>query len=290
MKRIHPISNGEDDLQKTIDEIDSNKQRDSAESRKKSVWPKRSYDKYLLSPVRNTSRDLEKNASRILSVDQERWIATDVDTIGVNDDRVRSKSENETFEQILSCKSCVQLLLNYLNENPSTSSDIELLRKFESLTREFLVRFSVQAQSRLSFLLRENGWEGSKYNNSMDSSTLYASLLSLYSNYNIEISKYNISNKGNLIKSFCPTLLLEDLMDISSKKESLSAWKHDFDGVCMLADISGFTKLAAAYSAEGAAGLDKLHETTTFFLGQFVEQVYSYEGDGIDSNHVYFPV
>ena len=270
------MANGEDELHQCLFDKDSSKLKDN-DNNKKNLWKIRSDENKFLSPVRNTSRDIERNAApRAPSLDQDKY----PDLLLENDERIRSKSENETFEQILSCKTCVQLLLNFLNENPETSNDVDRLRKFESLTREFLVRFSVHYQSRLSFLLRENGWEGSKYNSSMDSSLLYASLLSLYSNYNIEISKYNISNKGNLIKSFCPTLLLEDLMDISSKKEGLSAWKHDFEGVCMLADISGFTKLAAAFSAEGAAGLDKLHDTTTFFLGQFVEQVYSYEGDG----------
>ena len=196
------------------------------------------------------------------------------------DENEESKSD-EAFEQILSSKGCVQLLINYLNENPHTSETPSLLRKFNSLTREFLVRFSVNTESRLFATLKDHGWNGAKYGeDTLDTSLLYISLLSLYSNYNQEISKYNISNKGNLIKSFCPTLLLENLVDISKSKSPLSATKLEFEGVCMLADISGFTKLAAKYSAEGSAGLDKLHETTTFFLGQFVEQVYSYEGDG----------
>ena len=184
--------------------------------------------------------------------------------------------------------------MNFLNENPfkdkvDEASFTELLRKFGITTRDYLVRFTVERSSRLDDLLRQSGWNGSRYIN-IDPEDLYVKLLTLYSNYNVEISKYNISNKGNLIKSFCPTLLLEGLLEVASRNEPLQTRKHDFQGVCMLADISGFTKLAAKYSALGAAGLGKLHETTTFFLGQFVEQVYSYEGDGKSTFYSYSPL
>jgi hypothetical protein len=253
-------------------------------TRKNSLKPtptpaRASDEKYLLSPARNNSRDIEALRTSSVNEKVDKRIALELEEIASESDS-NIQIQHETFEQILSYKSCIQLIMNFLNENPNASDDPIIVKKFESLTKEFVARFSVNSLSRLDDLLRQNGWNGTRYSKSLDSSMLYVELLTLYSNYNVEISKYNISNKGNLIKSFCPTLLLEDLMELSKNKESLTAWKHDFQGVCMLADISGFTKLAAAYSAEGNAGLDKLHDTTTFFLGQFVEQVYSFEGDG----------
>jgi len=55
----------------------------------------------------------------------------------------------------------------------------------------------------------------------------------------------------------------------------------DFVGACLLVDISGFTKLSGECCGMGALGLDVLHQTTSGFLGKFIQTVYMYHGDGM---------
>ena len=61
----------------------------------------------------------------------------------------------------------------------------------------------------------------------------------------------------------------------------LSCREADFMGACLLADISGFTKLSASFCKNGSAGLDKLHQATNGLLGNFVRIVYKFHGDVI---------
>ena len=53
-----------------------------------------------------------------------------------------------------------------------------------------------------------------------------------------------------------------------------------FYGACILADISGFTKLSSKLCDRGLDGLDDLHNAASGFLGKYVQIVYSYRGDG----------
>lgn len=50
-------------------------------------------------------------------------------------------------------------------------------------------------------------------------------------------------------------------------------------GVCLLVDISGFTKLSGAFCAQGKNGIDGLQLATNGFMGKLVEIIYSYGGD-----------
>jgi len=72
--------------------------------------------------------------------------------------------------------------------------------------------------------------------------------------------------------SFCPSHL-------SSVPPIGNSWF--FNGCCMLADISGFTKLSSALCAEGAVGLDKLRLITDDSFAKFVNIIYSHGGDVI---------
>lgn len=64
-------------------------------------------------------------------------------------------------------------------------------------------------------------------------------------------------------------------------KPELSCRETDFMGACLLADISGFTKLSASFCKNGSIGLDKLHQATNGLLGNFVRIVYKHHGDVI---------
>ena len=53
----------------------------------------------------------------------------------------------------------------------------------------------------------------------------------------------------------------------------------------MIADISGFTKFSSEMCARGAVGLDSLYNVTNDFMGQFVDIVYEFDGDGEGCHH-----
>lgn len=73
-----------------------------------------------------------------------------------------------------------------------------------------------------------------------------------------------------LMWSYCPDLVFVD--------SSIAA--SGFNGVCMLADISGFTKLSSECCLNGSEGLDRLHAVTDGFFGTLVVEIYRCGGDG----------
>lgn len=260
-----------------------------------SGWTNKSEDKYTLSSPTLLGRLLSGSRDQVETMRDRHISGANGLSITIEDNRLppldasidpalqqsfeEHEDENETFESMLSAKNCAKLLLDFLKENATTIALPTVRVKLEGIITDYIVRFSITRHSKLYGVLQESSWNGYKFDQ-LDQQFLYAALLALFTEYTTEINKYNMSNKGNLIKSFCPTLILEELKDISTRKEGITTCKHDIEGVCMLADISGFTKMAAKLSEEGPEGLAKLHDTTTMFLGQFVELVYSYEGDG----------
>ena len=50
-------------------------------------------------------------------------------------------------------------------------------------------------------------------------------------------------------------------------------------GVCLLVDISGFTKLSAEFCSLGKEGIDGLQLATNGYMGKLVEIIYSFGGD-----------
>ena len=111
-----------------------------------------------------------------------------------------------------------------------------------------------------------------------------------------DIEKGNADRDWHLLQSFCPDLLYEHIRCAISKEsrgETHANNQHDenetgapqilcnyFFGVCMIADISGFTNLSSSLCKKGKSGLDKLHLNTKGFIGQLVDMVYYYGGDG----------
>eukprot|EP00600_Ochromonadales_sp_CCMP1393_P012120 CAMPEP_0174996902 /NCGR_PEP_ID=MMETSP0005-20121125/656_1 /TAXON_ID=420556 /ORGANISM="Ochromonas sp., Strain CCMP1393" /LENGTH=1589 /DNA_ID=CAMNT_0016251369 /DNA_START=19 /DNA_END=4788 /DNA_ORIENTATION=+ len=87
--------------------------------------------------------------------------------------------------------------------------------------------------------------------------------------------------RGRTTYSFVPQLLLNHVCRRITKTGSakLSAYSKQFPGVCLLVDISGFTKLSGHYCARGKDGIDGLQHVTNKFLGQLVEVIYAYGGD-----------
>jgi len=72
--------------------------------------------------------------------------------------------------------------------------------------------------------------------------------------------------------------MLVDFLNKSNIKvlQPASFFMH---GVCLLVDISGFTKLSGQFCDQGKAGIDDLQLATNGFMGQLVDIIYSFGGD-----------
>ena len=92
-----------------------------------------------------------------------------------------------------------------------------------------------------------------------------------------EPETFNITLKA--ITSFVPTTLLKNLLSIEgAAMRPQSSTKR---GVCLLADISGFTRLSGAFCARGKDGLDGLQSATSGYMGSLVNAIYEFGGDVI---------
>jgi class 3 adenylate cyclase len=81
-------------------------------------------------------------------------------------------------------------------------------------------------------------------------------------------------------KCFVPELLV-DLIDrnVLSGKEGLEPCSFFVNGVCLLVDISGFTKLSGDFCDMGKAGIDELQLATNGYMGKLVETIYMFGGE-----------
>ena len=78
-------------------------------------------------------------------------------------------------------------------------------------------------------------------------------------------------------RCFVPETLVEYIQNrVHGELKPASFFLH---GVCLLVDISGFTKLSSAFCAQGKDGIDGLQLATNGFMGKLVEIIYSYGGD-----------
>eukprot|EP00602_Paraphysomonas_sp_CaronLab_P006171 CAMPEP_0185021234 /NCGR_PEP_ID=MMETSP1103-20130426/3914_1 /TAXON_ID=36769 /ORGANISM="Paraphysomonas bandaiensis, Strain Caron Lab Isolate" /LENGTH=1311 /DNA_ID=CAMNT_0027552633 /DNA_START=35 /DNA_END=3970 /DNA_ORIENTATION=- len=80
-----------------------------------------------------------------------------------------------------------------------------------------------------------------------------------------------------LLSSFCPTLLLENII----RNDTVKLEREFLHGACLIADISGFVKLCGTLSKEGVDGFDDLQRCTSSFIGDLIKIVYTYGGDVI---------
>ena len=189
----------------------------------------------------------------------------------------------------------METLINFLTSNiDNITKDRDYLHKFEELSAEVL---SVAHDAELHRIIKSHGWTGSRYRSSEDTPLEAQSLLQALSNLYLrnKVNSYTnrISNLFGLgdekgaddIFSFCPDLLLNALkeQDARGKANLLDtdiSNTYSFNGACMLADISGFSKFSGAMCSKGVSGLDELREATNGFLGHIVKIVYEYHGDG----------
>eukprot|EP00596_Hydrurales_sp_CCMP1899_P000490 CAMPEP_0119052624 /NCGR_PEP_ID=MMETSP1177-20130426/73860_1 /TAXON_ID=2985 /ORGANISM="Ochromonas sp, Strain CCMP1899" /LENGTH=531 /DNA_ID=CAMNT_0007032261 /DNA_START=284 /DNA_END=1876 /DNA_ORIENTATION=+ len=81
------------------------------------------------------------------------------------------------------------------------------------------------------------------------------------------------------ISSFVPTFLLTKL--VSEEGTAMRPHSQTIRGACLLADISGFTRLSGEFCAKGKDGLDDLQSATSGYMGSLVNTISNYGGDVI---------
>ena len=92
-----------------------------------------------------------------------------------------------------------------------------------------------------------------------------------------ETESFDVTLKA--ISSFVPATLLKNLLSIEGA--TMRPQSSIMRGVCLLADISGFTRLSGAFCARGKDGLDGLQSATSGYMGSLVDTIYRFGGDVI---------
>ena len=188
---------------------------------------------------------------------------------GSNDSHVEEKSLEKLID-ILSNES----LLSH-----------EKIKEFKILIIENIERKLIPFDSQIISIIKAHGWDGSKFNQSwIDDTSLVRLLRHELSNLYLKklthiefVQSYD--NEISQLLSFCPDTIY-NLIAENKLSEKLVPSKFYFDGICMIADISGFTKLSGDLCDQGVSGLDKLHLHISQYIGEIINIVYYHKGDG----------
>jgi hypothetical protein len=183
----------------------------------------------------------------------------------------------------------VEDLIDYLTSHIAELEEEDNdLSDFEELSAEVLM---VCHDPDLLRVAKVHGWTGSRYyctsEKPLDASSYLQALSNFYLKINAPVQPEfsnmfgKSENKGyDQIVPYCPDLLIDYFRKHPDKLKSSESYCITFNGACMLADISGFSKFSGAMCSKGVSGLDDLREATNGFLGHFVKTVYEYDGDG----------
>lgn len=173
-------------------------------------------------------------------------------------------------------------LLSFLDAQKNNVDPVELVNSLTELTVSVLAETS---DSSLLVSLKKCGWNETEhcFNDTVNIETLSNYLRKIILRRNNKLSTLRASQVGhrNTIKSFAPDLLMIYTLEkgFHTHSAELEPFSVVFDGVCLLADISGFTRLSGKYCEDGRNGIDQLQQATNGYLGQLVKIVYAYGGD-----------
>ena len=174
-------------------------------------------------------------------------------------------------------------LLLFLNTHKNSLGETDLLQRLNVATTDILEN---SYDSALHVLLNRNGWDESTSSfkpSELDIETLTSSLRLFIERRRNKASASRASQVDvtNRIKSFAPDLLMNYTLERNARNEKrkLEPFSIFFDGVCLLADISGFTRLSGKFCEGGRDGIDQLQQVVNGYLGQLVKIVYAYGGD-----------
>lgn len=86
---------------------------------------------------------------------------------------------------------------------------------------------------------------------------------------------FPLESVSQTLASYLPRLVVEHL----ASRERLEAAEQRFDAAVMLADVTGFTKLAERLSRQGPAGAEALTRILNAYFGPLIERIHARGGD-----------
>lgn len=174
-------------------------------------------------------------------------------------------------------------LLLFLNTHKDGLEKSDFLQNLNEVTANILTD---SYDSGLHNLINNNGWDESSnsfktHELNVDTLTRSLRLFTERRKDKASASRASLVDFKNIITSFAPDLLMRHIRDRNvdvgeNKLEPISVF---FNGVCLLADISGFTRLSGKFCEGGKDGIDHLQQVVNGYLGQLVKIVYAYGGD-----------
>ena len=205
------------------------------------------------------------------------------------DENVSVHSEEAMAEEFY--PELLAVIINLLDESESSFHvDENAFMSFNTLVNRAL--FHIAKHSTLQLVLEEIGWyiSDTKVEDILEG--LKDALVEIYmlqitqcvpcgicGPSDLKVEQHpDLFNDQVATYSYLPNILLHSLLQDARNSTSIESLQ--FEGACMLADISGFTKLSGACCEEGTSGLDRLHDACSGYLGKFVQTVYTYQGDG----------
>jgi hypothetical protein len=124
--------------------------------------------------------------------------------------------------------------------------------------------------TKLHDLLRRNGFNktNSTYDDTFDIEKLCKGLNNLTVKRSSLMRSSQIGIKTN-VKSFAPDLLMSCIFEkkLYLDEKGIQPFSVFFDGIVLIADISGFTKITGSLCECGEDGIDQLQQATTGYLG-----------------------
>ena len=88
------------------------------------------------------------------------------------------------------------------------------------------------------------------------------------------------ARKAKIAHCFVPEILVNYLTHmVRNGNEKIEPASFFIIGVCLLVDISGFTKMSEQFCDDGKGGIDSLQVATNEYMGTLVDVIYSHGGD-----------
>lgn len=185
-------------------------------------------------------------------------------------------------------------LLNYINAKELQSEPFDSPRFLKDLALATVLILNECADPKFIEIIENFGWNGSDaYEAGLDIRGLRMALkrqIRKMSSFGLPSFQHKES-----VTCFVPEILISLINDCNALKPpqnktdrnsgrkistcSLNPQSHFFHGVCLLVDISGFTKLSGRFCADGMNGIDDLQRLINDYLGELVGIIYTCCGD-----------
>jgi hypothetical protein len=173
-------------------------------------------------------------------------------------------------------------ILQFLKNSTQLQLNATEIQGLNDLTQAVL---EASNDSPLHDLLDKCGWDKNEkqFDDTMRIDVLMNGLHRLHGSRKENNDELRVSQVGqrNTTKSFAPDMLMRYTLEkgMHTRSKELEPFSVFFDGVCLLADISGFTRLSGKFCEGGKDGIDKLQQVVNDYLSQLVKTVYAYGGD-----------